>query len=229
MTIAVLVATFGSSAWRTLGDRRALASVAGQEADEVVRVHQDRGSVALARNEAAARSSADWLVFLDGDDELAPGYAAAMRGAAAAGGEDHLYTPAVSYAAGTRRKPPMFHPQCDPSLGNWMVIGTMVERAVFERAGGFDDRPEYGGYEDWALWIKCQKLGAAPVRVPDAVYVAHVDPRSRHRAGDRNAKLGWHFAVGRDHYPDLYDEGWLRRSISGRRPRPRPVRRRDAA
>lgn len=216
MKVSIVIASYGDDRWAQLGDERAYSSAADQEAWQIVRVHQPDGNVATARNAGALDATGDWLIFLDADDELASGYVGAMQRALEQEGGDGLtllLTPAVSYRRGRRAEPPKFWPVCDLVHGNWMVIGTCVPRALWEQVGGFDDRPDYGAYEDWAFWIKCVKAGARPVKVPKAIYVAHVEPGSRHRDAPRQEKLEWHYAVGRDHWPDVYNETWRQRNI----------------
>ena len=57
-----------------------------------------------------------------------------------------------------------------------MVIGTLVKRADFLRAGGFRELPMY---EDWDLWIRCIANGSTPKPVHNAVYHVFVNKNSR--------------------------------------------------
>lgn len=222
MSIAVCVSTYGPQSWADLARSRALPSCEGQGADEVVFTHMPEGSVALARNLSASRATADWLIFLDADDELADGYLAAMREAiavheAVTDAERlawRLFTPAVSYVLDAVRQKPKFWPMVDFRDANWMVIGTMISRALFERLGGFrnyGDPPGSNAYEDWGLWALAQREGATVAKVPDAVYIAWVNEKSRHRGSDHETRIGWHYEIGRDLFPERYDEEWLRR------------------
>lgn len=211
MKASIVIASYGNHSWELLGNRRAVPSAKQQNAHEVIRFHEPQGRIATCRNAGAEQATGDWLIFLDADDELAPGYVDAMRAALAAT-EDQLVllAPAASYSHGRNfRKAAKFWPECDIRDGNWLVIGTAVPRTLWQQVGGFDDKPEYGAFEDWAFWIKCIKAGATPTKVPAAVYQAHVSSRSRHRSQSHTVRLGWHYAVGRDHYPDVYTEQWL--------------------
>jgi hypothetical protein len=60
--------------------------------------------------------------------------------------------------------------------GNYMVIGTMLRKSLFDRVGGFD---EWQSWEDWCLWIKCWLAGAQSILVPAAIYRSHVNPAGR--------------------------------------------------
>ena len=185
MKISILVSTYGDSLWSDLAHTRALPSADGQGAYEILFLHDSDGSIASVRNRNAERASGDLLVHLDADDELAPGYLDAMRRALEQERGDlppqpFLLTPAVSYVHDGRAEPPLFRDRGIPlSEDNWLVVGTLVERELFHAVGGFSDYPH--GFEDWSLWAKCWKAGARIVKVPDAVYVAHVNPNSQHR------------------------------------------------
>lgn len=213
MLTSIIVATYGTERWRELADERAVPSAVREQPHELIRIHEPNGRVATARNAGAAQATGDWLVFLDGDDELSPNYLGAMRQALEQEGTDGnqtlLLAPAVSYVRGRHRERPKFWPECSLQDGNWLVIGTAVPRELFLQVGGFDDRPDYGAFEDYALWIKCWKAGGQPRKVPKAIYLAHITADSRHRGATRHERLGWHYAIGKDHFPEAYTERWL--------------------
>jgi GT2 family glycosyltransferase len=89
-----------------------------------------------------------------------------------------LYQPStLGIVDGLADPAPVLIPSKESLLeGNWMVVGTMIERGQFLRVGGFRELP---AYEDWDLWLRCWRDGAALVQVPDAVYRVHVRQHSR--------------------------------------------------
>lgn len=210
MSIAVIIATYGDERWRDLALSRAHPSTAAQDAYEVILHHVDapRATLAAARNSAASAATADWLCFLDADDELAPGYLNAMRRAMLSVDSRALLIPRVQYVRGRNRDRPKFpawRPGADgESLqdGNWLVIGTLIQRQLFWEVGGFEEWPMY---EDWALWARAWKAGAQLVQVPDAVYIAHRQRGSRNVAGE-NQKRRAHAMIRRAVFPELYEE-----------------------
>lgn len=205
--IATVIATYGSEEWRDLAHSRALPSVLAQRENAVVECFHGE-TLAEARNAGARDANLraySHLCFLDADDELAPGYLDAMdasiqpdaAGFRPASGR-RLYVPMVEYVQGRKRYRPRFPAEVPYETGNWLVIGTVVPTRLFFEVGGFEEFPLY---EDWALFARMQKAGAVPVRVPDAVYVAH------RRAGSRNhptkaEKLAAHAAIRAAVWPE---------------------------
>lgn len=176
-----------------------------------------RGAVrrgpAHARNTGAAHGSGDKLLFLDADDEVAPGYVAAMSSAldnaglvAARLDQESLNAPWVRGAFG----PPGQTRDVDVALGflpaaSGGSIG--VERAVFEAVGGFEESLRWA--DDIAFCWDVQLAGTPLVFVPDAV----VRYRYRHRLRDL-------FQQSRAHGSDLpllyrrYRSSGLRRRVA---------------
>lgn len=244
---SILIGTYGDSRWEQLALERAYPSAQEQGAREVLVAHEPSGTIASVRNNLAARAEGTLLCHLDADDELAPGYLAAMRAAVECehrwhdfpvldtnpeqygrecvlcglqqgrsgvtylvdldedtgrllqGGtlpatdwvEDpslvkpRLLVPSVQYVHpdGREEKPRIPNRPLRPLVEiNRAVIGTLVPRALFLEVGGFTEGCE--PWEDWELWLRCERAGAKLVEVPGAVYRAHVREGSAHRPTD---------------------------------------------
>lgn len=210
--VSIVIAAYGEDDWRELAFERAYPSTFGQDPHEVVAIYERGMTLAQVRNLGAAKATGDWLCFLDADDELGSGYIGAMRRALeqerGVDGAPLLLTPAVSYILRSRAHPPRIASQVPLEFGNWLVIGTLVPRDLFNEVGGFIDHG-IGGYEDWSLWTRCHKAGARVVRVPEAIYRAHVNYRSRNRSASYEQRLHWHYKIGRDIWPEYYPQGWM--------------------
>lgn len=182
-TVSVIIPTFGDRAtWDAIAET-AIKSLTKQvrPPDEVIRIHSD--SLYRARNLGAAQASCDWLAFLDADDEYDPHFLNEMMHAPRIG----LRQPAVQYVdPNGSAAPPVVLPPVPLLQGNYLIIGTMIRRKLFQDCGGFDDYPIY---EDWTLWIKAWLRGANVAPVPSAIYRAHQRPQSRNRRLDLAASV----------------------------------------
>ncbi len=196
MKISVCVATYGDQSWMNLAATRAFPSALAQGAHEVIGEHYPDGTVASSRNALVEQATGTHIVVLDADDELAPGYIAAMEAAIERDPDPlTLFTPAVQIVRGGRNAAPTFFKVVPLRQANWLVIGTLVHRDLFWEVGGFDNHKH--GYEDWALWSKCSRAGATVVKVPDAVYRYWANPNSAHRQmwRDKKAQRAEHYRV----------------------------------
>lgn len=182
-TVSVIIPTFGDrAAWDVIAGE-AIKSLQKQvrPPDEVIRIHSD--TLYRARNLGAAQASCDWLAFLDADDRYDSQFLNEMMHAPRIG----LRQPAVQYVnPDGSADPPVVLPPVHLLQGNYLIIGTMIRRKLFQDCGGFDDYPIY---EDWTLWIKAWLRGAKVSQVPSAVYQAHRRPQSRNLRLDLAASV----------------------------------------
>lgn len=180
MNISVCIATYGAAEWGELAWTRARPSVDAQTRPpyEVKAVHLPDGTLAQARNAAAAACTGDWLCFVDADDELEPGYLEAIATVESFASSDTLGAPLLVPAVRYVGESFVDQQAWIPNKGLWprvneCVIGTVVPRACFEHVGGFREWPSI---EDYDLWLRCYDAGADLVYVEGAVYRAHVNP-----------------------------------------------------
>lgn len=193
MDVTIVVATFGHPYWQRLALGRAIPS-AQRLGVPVIHTHAE--TLHDARNAGLDQADTKWIIYLDADDELEPGYVTAMM----AGTKD-LRAPHVRYVNRGRGQRPAFprvaghaHECTGECLlqGNWLIIGTMAQVSLLRRVGGWRDWP---WSEDWDMWLRCYLDGATVEGVPDAVYRAHVNPRSRNRSAPHEVRMATHRAI----------------------------------
>lgn len=195
-TVDVIVPTFGDPKWR----ETALRAIYSAEA-QTVRPHRIwpvfDDTLAAARNYGGLHSQADWLIFLDADDELDPHYIEHML----AGEGDMRWPSTLGIVDGVEDDEPVLLQLRPGERGitrNHMVIGTMVRREQFLAVGGFRDLPIL---EDWDCWIRLQLAGAVPMPCPEAVYRIHVRKDSRNHNIDEHGY--WYSQI-----QGLYQDEW---------------------
>jgi glycosyltransferase involved in cell wall biosynthesis len=123
-------------------------------------IRQERRGVSAARNRGAAESGAPYLVFLDSDDEWLSGKLAAQHDFIEREPRFRIHqTDEIWIRRGRRVNPGNRHrkPEGDifiPSLDLCLVSpsAVVIDRSLFERSGGFDERLEV--CEDYDLWLR---------------------------------------------------------------------------
>ncbi|GAA5108180.1 hypothetical protein GCM10023339_06910 [Alloalcanivorax gelatiniphagus] len=144
-------------------------------------VRQHNQGVSAARNHGMRVAAGDFLLPLDGDDLLAPGYLAATVPVLADDSSLAIVSTRAEYFGA--RTGLMDLP--DPSLP-WMVAENSIHntslfrRADFDRLGGYDEGLRRG-FEDHEWWVRLL-LDGGRARVLDDVLF-----RYRIQAGSRNA------------------------------------------
>jgi glycosyltransferase involved in cell wall biosynthesis len=193
--VAVIVATFGEDRWAQLARTVAVPSAEAERPAELIVHHGAAGEqLHQARNDAAGLARSEWLCFLDADDQLEPGYLAALLSASG-----DLRAPAVRYVPedalpGAPDPPAQTFERRNISTMNPCVIGTLIRRQLFEEAGRF--WPERA-WEDWSLFRRAWLLGATIEHVPSAVYRVTVNAAGRNSTVDRPHTL--HREILRSH------------------------------
>lgn len=130
------------------------------------------GQPALARNAGIQLATGDFILPVDADDRLSPGYLAACCEAI----EDRpttelIYADPVYERAG-RAEPRVAGEFSLPAmkLGNQLVYCSLYRRDLWVRIGGYRDNIR--GYEDWDFWLAAAVLEvrAFHVRAPGLIY-----------------------------------------------------------
>ena len=194
--MTICIGTFGGVEWMELAEERAIPSAKEQG---VPVIHRHAPTLARARNDALALSQGEFVIFLDADDELEPGYVEAMSH-----GTADLRAPRIRQVRGGRAGTP-FMPRvwghrhdCEAEClrrGNWLVIGTCVRADLLRSVGGFPEGIEWS--EDWAAYARCWAAGGTVEAIPGAVYRAHVRDDSRNHGLSEAEKLHWHREIER--------------------------------
>ena len=210
MIISVVIASHGKEWWGALARSRALPSAKASGADEVLIDHQPDATRAQVRNVLTVEACGDYIVTLDADDELAPGYCNAIRQVEPT---DALVVPKVQYVRGHREGAPHFLPKHEMWEDNWMVCGTAFPKDRFMDVGGWRTLTSTGSMneaDDWDLWCRMTNAGAGITYCEGAVYRAFVDRKSVHRSSGRSQRLRWMEEIRGLNWPDGVPQGTVK-------------------
>ncbi|UCI10740.1 glycosyltransferase family 2 protein [Mesorhizobium sp. B1-1-8] len=149
-----------------------LQKLAAQDARISLLVQTNKGAAA-ARNLGAANAKADWLLFLDSDDWLAP---RAVESLICAAGENidlvHALGLRVCGPNSQSRSQVQLPPKDDlfhrlTWTATFMVHACLLRRSTFQELGGFDET--LMGCADWDLWQRVVRSGARYAGVDEIV------------------------------------------------------------
>lgn len=194
MGIEIIITTWGNEKWGELARHVAFPS-AVEQAPTYMYHHEEEGcSAGEARNAAVDfLDPSDWIIFLDADDTLAPGYVDAMT--AVAKSPNVLHAPALKLGADDPR---CFEDRDIIDGLNPCPIGTMIHREMFELVGGFWDEP---AWEDWSLFRRCVYAGYATIQfVPAAVYNANSQRNGRNSTVTNPLRLRRNILISHDEW-----------------------------
>lgn len=189
--------------------------------ERVIYVYQDNAGVAEARNKGFGLAHTQYVVPLDADDAIEPGFvqllveemkAKPYLGVAYTGIKVVLLDGSIVYPE-TRPESPWPAPMdFDKQLNRWNQVPTcaLVRRSYFERVGGYKSRycPEGAGVEDGELWLRMGEYGYGLSFVPSQEGARFVHYTGKGHVSGRTAPAidvdwtAWHpWANG---YPHLF-------------------------
>ncbi len=128
--------------------------------------HTPNQGVSAARNFAASKAGGKYIMSLDGDDILLPGYIALCVNVLESRPEVRVaYTQWKFFGAKKHFIRLNYHTYKDEVLSNQIHVSAMLRKEDFDRCGGFDTQMTHG-LEDWEFWIR-----AIGQDTPNSVYM----------------------------------------------------------
>lgn len=122
-------------------------------------IFQENKGPAAARNTGAQHANTEYILFLDGDDRLLPGYIdtgiTVLQANAKAG---VAYAGAIAFGDASREnfKPKPFD-IIELLVQNYIPMCVVMRKKTWEDVGGIDE--QLVQYEDWEFWINIYKAG----------------------------------------------------------------------
>ncbi len=117
-------------------------------------LHTDNYGLSAARNTGAAHSDGEYLVFLDGDDKIAPEYIENCVKALQSDSNIKVAAPQMQcFGIHQQIWPVVYEDYAQLLINNPLYATAAMRRADFDAIGGYDERMRKG-FEDWELWIR---------------------------------------------------------------------------
>jgi GT2 family glycosyltransferase len=146
----------------------------------VVKVAQPNRGLAAARNSGICRSTGEYVVPLDADDAVVPGFLAAARDALRRAPELGYVVPYIRYTGllDLTYVPAGFIPELSLFLHTHGKAFCMFRRSALDAVGGYDER--FTAFEDWELQIALYRAGIESEVLPviGQNYRRHVESMS---------------------------------------------------
>jgi glycosyltransferase involved in cell wall biosynthesis len=146
-----------------------------------------------ARNAAASRATAEWIHFLDADDEIAPDYLEKVL--RRANDETDVVLGSVQYFDEETREQIMLWRYPDDSFFSnglraaivhpVLLHASLIRRSAFDKIGGFDEN--HRCWEDGDMHVRLAASGARFRTIPDLVAYS-----PRHKRGTSGSDLYCH-------------------------------------
>lgn len=158
---------------------RTLEVLAALEADGWLVLHQENRGLAAARNRGIELATGRYVVPLDADNRLLPGFpAAAARVLDEDPGVGVVYGDLceLGLRSGTVQVPEF---DLDRLLtGNFIDACAVIRKPAWSQCGGFDGAMPHQGWEDWELWISVAERGWRFHHLPGPAFEYRVRPGS---------------------------------------------------
>jgi hypothetical protein len=155
----------------------------------------ENSGLAQARNHGVQVTRGQWIVPLDADDKLAPGFLEALLSATELNPQRFAYADSILWTAATgeEKRLEAHEYDFDEVLRRitW-ACSIMYHKEAWAGVGGYKPQmSEAGGWEDWEFVISLGEIGVCGVRVAEPLffYRQHSASQMRHQATAKKTVL----------------------------------------
>jgi glycosyltransferase involved in cell wall biosynthesis len=188
----------------TDGSAERVVAWAQRHRERFTRIRVERtlvnAGLGAARNAAFAAAETAYVMSLDADNRLRPDCCETLLGLVERAGAAFAYSTLESFGG---ESPPLSAAPFDPAHlvgGNYIDAMALVAKWAWAAAGGYYDRADARGWEDFSLWCRLAELGQFGVWHPEALaeYRVHAGSMTNsvtETAGNKRGLVG--FVEGR--------------------------------
>lgn len=166
-------------------------------------MHTPNRGLAAARNHGIRHSSGKYILPLDADDRIAPGYLAAAVALLENDDRIGIVYPIVEFfgeRSGIWRQSEFSAARL--LYENMIVASAVFRRADWERVGGYREDMRFG-WEDWEFWLSLVECGCGVVKLPEVMFYYRIRGDSMTRTLNNRQKFGLLLSLIRNH-PRMY-------------------------
>ena len=141
----------------------------------VTAIHQENSGIEKASNRGIAEARGRYIVRVDADDLLAPGYLKSLVSAIETRKTAFVYSNYWQIDGRGNRIREVDLPEFDPGeirgRGDFLATGTLFDREVLQEAGGYDERTANCGLENYQLVLDLLQRGFRGARVSENLFM----------------------------------------------------------
>lgn len=153
-------------------------------------IRKKNEGVSIARNTAIAASRGKYILPLDADDKIGPGFIA--KAVAILEKDAKVGVVSCEIARFGAETGPVKLTEFNPKfmlMGNCVVCTAVYRRADWERVGGYRANMVYG-WEDWDFWLSFIELKRKFVRLPETMFFYRAHGVTRNSAMTHDSEKG---------------------------------------
>lgn len=195
--LEIVVVDDGSTDPKTLGVFEEYSRQGGKV------LHTPNRGLAAARNYGISHSSGKYVLPLDADDRIAPGYLEAAVAILESDDRVGIVYPLVEFFG--EREGVWQQPEFSVTrllYENMIVASAIFRRADWERVGGYREDMSFG-WEDWDFWLSLVECGCGVTRLPEIMFYYQIRADSMTRTLSKRQKFALLLTLVR-HHPRMY-------------------------
>ncbi|MBL0226733.1 MAG: glycosyltransferase family 2 protein [Geobacteraceae bacterium] len=142
-------------------------------------IHTDNRGVSAARNRGIVESAGEYILPLDSDDRIAPGFLELAVEVLDTQPEVAIvYCERVLFGEREGIDPlPAYDPK-ELLVDNCIYPAALFRKTDWKTVGGYNEKMVYG-WEDWDFWISLSDLNMQVVKIPEPLFFYRVRSSSR--------------------------------------------------